>query len=169
LLAQYGFRDQTRLDKTVRGTWGIPKGRIKIDQARWNRTLVPELDRIREELGLGSQCRLRAELHNLLVYAPGQFVVPHQDSEKEDDMTSRSRSRSSKRASGIGAVLAGAATKSAWPDMPAPSKAERSRPHFKARSTKLKSPIFTVPFRVARGRYLAWITDISVPIEVRVA
>jgi predicted 2-oxoglutarate/Fe(II)-dependent dioxygenase YbiX len=86
LLARHGFKDQTRLDKAVRDTWEIPKARIKIDQKRWNEALVTELDRIRQGLGLASSCKLRAELHNLLVYAPGQFFVPHQDSEKEEGM-----------------------------------------------------------------------------------
>ena len=86
LLARHGFKEQTRLDRTVRDTWEIPKARIKIDQKRWNEALVPELDRIRQGLGLAPNCKLRAELHNLLVYAPGQFFVPHQDSEKEEGM-----------------------------------------------------------------------------------
>jgi hypothetical protein len=47
---------------------------------------LPQLDRIRRDLGLPDDCRLRAELHNLLVYEPGQFFVTHQDSEKADDM-----------------------------------------------------------------------------------
>ncbi len=29
---------------------------------------------------------MRAELHNLLLYGPGQFFAPHQDSEKADGM-----------------------------------------------------------------------------------
>lgn len=86
LLARHGFKDQTRLDRTVRDTWEIPKARVKIDQKRWNEALVPELDRIRQGLGLMSNCKLRAELHNLLVYAPGQFFVSHQDSEKDEGM-----------------------------------------------------------------------------------
>ena len=86
LLAHHGFKDQTRLDRTVRDTWEIPKARIKIDQKRWNEALVPELDWIRQGLGLAPCCKLRAEHHNLLVYAPGQFFDPHQDSEKEEGM-----------------------------------------------------------------------------------
>lgn len=86
LLAHHGFKAQTRLDRTVRDTWEIARGRIKIDQKRWHEVLVPELDRIRKGLGLASDCVLRAELHNLLVYEPGQFFVPHQDSEKEEGM-----------------------------------------------------------------------------------
>jgi 2OG-Fe(II) oxygenase superfamily len=86
LLARHGFKEQTRLDRTVRDTWEIAKAQIKIDQKRWHEVLVPELDRIRQRLGLASNCTLRAELHNLLVYEPGQFFVPHQDSEKEEGM-----------------------------------------------------------------------------------
>ena len=44
------------------------------------------LGRLRADLGVQDGCSLRAELHSMLVYAPGQFFVPHQDSEKADDM-----------------------------------------------------------------------------------
>lgn len=86
LLARHGYKEQTRLDTTVRDTWEIPKSRLKIDLRRWNKTLSAELEQIRKGLGLSEGCTLRAELHNLLVYAPGQFFVPHQDSEKEQGM-----------------------------------------------------------------------------------
>lgn len=84
--AQHGYKDQTRLDRRVRDCWEIPAELITIDQPRWNRTLIPQLDRLRRDLGLPHACRLRAELHNLLIYGPGQFFVPHQDSEKSDEM-----------------------------------------------------------------------------------
>lgn len=84
--ARHGFKDETRLDPRVRDTWEIAKSRISIDQSRWMKTLAPRLDRIRSELGLPTQCRLKAQLHNLLVYAPGQFFAPHQDTEKVNDM-----------------------------------------------------------------------------------
>jgi hypothetical protein len=84
--ARHGFKDQTRLDPNVRDTWEIPKNRISIDQRRWKKTLGPALERIRGKLGLAETSRLKAELHNLLVYAPGQFFATHQDSEKSDDM-----------------------------------------------------------------------------------
>ena len=48
--------------------------------------MAPQLERIGKDLGLPTGSRLKAELHNLLVYAPGQFFAPHQDSEKADDM-----------------------------------------------------------------------------------
>jgi hypothetical protein len=44
------------------------------------------LDALRADLGLPEGCRLKAELHAVLVYSPGQFFLPHQDSEKSDAM-----------------------------------------------------------------------------------
>jgi hypothetical protein len=84
--ARHGFKDETRLNPRVRDTWEIAKSRISIDQSRWMNTLAPQLDRICRGLGLPQGCRLEAQLHNMLVYAPGQFFAPHQDSEKTDDM-----------------------------------------------------------------------------------
>lgn len=84
--ARYGQGEQTLLDKRVRDTWEIPKSRVKIDRRRWNRTLLPVLEALRADLGLPDGCRLKAELHAMLVYAPGQFFLRHQDSEKVDDM-----------------------------------------------------------------------------------
>ncbi len=84
--ARYGFKDQTRLDDRIRDTWEITKHRVTIDQRRWKKTFLPQLEQIRRDLGLPDGCRVRAALHNLLVYGPGQFFVTHQDSEKTDDM-----------------------------------------------------------------------------------
>jgi len=84
--ARYGLKDQTRLDPRVRDTFEIPKTRIRIDQRKWRNTFRPMLDQIRRDLGFPEGARLRAELHNMLVYGPGQFFVTHQDSEKGDDM-----------------------------------------------------------------------------------
>jgi hypothetical protein len=84
--ARYGRGEQTLLDRRVRDTWEIPKSRVKIDRRRWNQTFVPVLERLGRDLGLPSGPRLRAELHSMLVYAPGQFFVEHQDSEKDDAM-----------------------------------------------------------------------------------
>ncbi len=84
--ARYGLQDQTLLDPGVRDTWEIARSRIRIDQRRWKQTLLPELERIRRGLGLPEDCRLSAALHNMLVYEPGQFFLPHQDTEKQDGM-----------------------------------------------------------------------------------
>ncbi len=84
--ARFGQGEQTLLDRGVRDTWEIPKSRIKIDKRRWDQTLRPVLDGLRADLGLPSGCVLTAEFHAMLVYGPGQFFAPHQDSEKADAM-----------------------------------------------------------------------------------
>lgn len=84
--APYGRGEKTLVDPKVRDTWEIPKSRVKIDRRRWKKTLAPMLDKLRDDLGLLGGGRLQAELHSLLVYAPGQFFLPHQDSEKNDEM-----------------------------------------------------------------------------------
>lgn len=84
--ARYGLGEATLVDPRVRDTWEVPKSRVKIDQQRWNKTLLPVLDQVRADLGLPAGCRLKAGLHSMLVYAAGQFFVSHQDTEKSDGM-----------------------------------------------------------------------------------
>ncbi len=84
--ATFGWRDKTCLDSEVRNVWKIPKSRVRIDKRRWNKTLNPAVGKLKGELGLPEQSRLRADLHDVLIYAPGQFFQPHQDSEKCDGM-----------------------------------------------------------------------------------
>lgn len=84
--ARFGKGEQTLLDRGVRDTWEIPKSRIKLDKRQWDRTLRPALDGLRADLGLPPGCVLTAEFHAMLVYGPGQFFAPHQDSEKADAM-----------------------------------------------------------------------------------
>lgn len=83
--AHFGRGDETLTDSTVRDTWEIPTELVRV---RWagGAGLGPELEAVREELGLPEHCRLTAELHSLLVYEKGQFFLPHQDSEKDDAM-----------------------------------------------------------------------------------
>lgn len=84
--AKYGHGEKTILDRRVRDTWEVPRPRVGIDQRRWNLTLRPMLDAIRDDLALPSSSRVTAQLHSMLVYEPGQFFAPHQDSEKKDEM-----------------------------------------------------------------------------------
>lgn len=84
--ASFGRGTETLLDCRVRDTWEVPKSRVKIDQRRWNKALVPVLDGLRADLGLPDGSRLKARFHSLLVYASGQFFKPHLDSEKDDSM-----------------------------------------------------------------------------------
>lgn len=84
--ARYGQGELTLLDRSVRDTWEIPKSRVKIDQRRWKRTLLPVLEQLGADLGVPAGARLKAQMQAMLVYAPGQFFLPHQDSEKTDEM-----------------------------------------------------------------------------------
>jgi len=84
--SRYGLRDRTVYDTTVRESREIARSRIRIDQRRWNVTLIPLLDDIRAGLGLAEGVVLKAELHNMLLYERGQFFKSHQDSEKAEGM-----------------------------------------------------------------------------------
>lgn len=84
--APFGRRDKTLRDVSVRDTGEIGSSRIKIDTRTWQRTLEPKLAIIRQRLGLPEGGKLSAVLDKMLVYGPGQFFAPHQDSERADDM-----------------------------------------------------------------------------------
>ncbi len=84
--AHFGWRDQTVLDKNVRDVWKISASEIRIEETEWNKTLHPVLETLRKDLGLPENSELQADLHDLLIYEPGQFFHPHQDSEKCNGM-----------------------------------------------------------------------------------
>jgi 2OG-Fe(II) oxygenase superfamily len=82
--ASYGRGKLTLTNPAVRNTWEVPK---QLVHAQWAAgALEAALDSVREGLGLPSEGELRAEPHSVLVYEKGQFFLPHQDSEKHDDM-----------------------------------------------------------------------------------
>ena len=82
--AKFGFREQTLLDKAVRDTSeiSVDKVSVQINQQKFNQMLTD----MRKQLGLSEDTILTPHLHNLLIYGPGQFFKPHQDSEKLDGM-----------------------------------------------------------------------------------
>lgn len=84
--AQHGYKDQTLLDPRVRDTWEITAEHLRFDSPQWPAVLDRALKRAGRDLGLPDGTHFTAELHNLLVYAPGQFFAVHQDSEKRDGM-----------------------------------------------------------------------------------
>jgi predicted 2-oxoglutarate/Fe(II)-dependent dioxygenase YbiX len=84
--APFGRRSETVHDARVRDTWQIERGRLKIDTRRWRRSLDPALATIRRSLGLPEGVELAVVLDKLLVYGPGQFFAPHQDTERDDAM-----------------------------------------------------------------------------------
>ena len=79
--AQFGLRDQTLLDTTVRHTGEISADRLSLD---WQHGAFAALKQaVAQALGVE---QLDAWLHNLLIYGPGQFFKPHQDTEKHPGM-----------------------------------------------------------------------------------
>jgi len=84
--AQFGRRTQTLLDKNVRDTSEIPAEHVHIKYGTNDDEFLAIIDKIRKGLGLPSDTQLKAHLHNLLIYSPGQFFGPHQDGEKLDGM-----------------------------------------------------------------------------------
>ena len=84
--ARDGLGERTLTDSRVRHTWEVPKSRVTINRQWRDETLTPMLAALRADLGLPEGCRLKAKLHAVLVYSPGQFFLPHQDSEKSDVM-----------------------------------------------------------------------------------
>jgi hypothetical protein len=85
-LAPFGRRDRTLSDLSVRNTWEVAGSKVKIDARAWARTCGPQLAVLRKRLGLPEDGELKATFDKLLVYGPGQFFAPHQDSERADDM-----------------------------------------------------------------------------------
>ncbi len=84
--AHFGHREETILDPAVRDTWEISPDLVSQGGPSWAPALEGALTELADELGVPAGNRLEAELHALLVYGPGQFFVPHQDTEKNDAM-----------------------------------------------------------------------------------
>jgi hypothetical protein len=84
--ARYGQRERTLLDRSVRDSGELSPRQVKLGRRQWNGTLRPMLAALGADLGLAPGQRLVAQLHSLLIYGPGQFFKPHQDSERTDGM-----------------------------------------------------------------------------------
>ena len=84
--ALFGQGEETLSDTSVRDTWELTPDQVTLAGASWDAHLSAALAHFRDDLGLPASSWLRAELHSLLVYGKGQFFLPHQDSEKHDDM-----------------------------------------------------------------------------------
>lgn len=79
--AHFGLREQTLLDTAVRHTGEIDADRLAL---HWQPGAFAQLQQ-QVALALGVR-RLEAWLHNLLIYGPGQFFKPHQDTERHPGM-----------------------------------------------------------------------------------
>lgn len=84
--AMFGQGEQTLTDTGVRDTWELTPAQLELGGPAWTALLNRALEHFRDELGLPHASRLRAEPHSMLLYGKGQFFLPHQDSEKDDEM-----------------------------------------------------------------------------------
>jgi hypothetical protein len=84
--AMFGRGEQTLTDTGVRDTWELTPDQLTLGGPGWTALLDGALEHFRDELGLPRTSRLRAKPHSMLVYGKGQFFLPHQDSEKHDEM-----------------------------------------------------------------------------------
>jgi hypothetical protein len=84
--AMFGRGEETLTDDGVRDTWELTPEQITLGGPGWTALLDGALEHFRDELGLPRNALLRAEPHAMLVYGKGQFFLPHQDSEKHDEM-----------------------------------------------------------------------------------
>jgi hypothetical protein len=79
--ARFGLREQTLLDTDVRHTGEVDADRLGL---HWQSGAFAALQHdVARALGVE---RLDAWLHNLLIYGPGQFFKPHQDTERHPGM-----------------------------------------------------------------------------------
>ena len=79
--AKFGQGERTLLDTSVRHTGEIGADAMALEWPAAQREAL--LREVSAALGTGP---LEARLHSLLVYGPGQFFKPHQDTEKHDGM-----------------------------------------------------------------------------------
>jgi hypothetical protein len=82
--APFGRGEETLVDTAVRRVWQIGAGRVHIGGKHWPRTLEQIVSRAAE--GLGVDGPVKADLYKLLIYAEGDFFVPHRDTEKATGM-----------------------------------------------------------------------------------
>jgi len=85
-VSPFGWRERTLVDPAVRDSFEVPAQRVALGGAAFEDLLAEQLGFFQRALGLPSDSRLSARLDKLLLYRPGQFFKPHQDSEKDSRM-----------------------------------------------------------------------------------
>ena len=83
--APYGKGEKTLVDTSVRRVWRLSPDRFSLTNPDWDGFLQATLKKVQEALGLERQ-KLSSHLHELLLYEPGSFFLPHRDGEKLDRM-----------------------------------------------------------------------------------
>ncbi len=83
--AAYGKGTRTVVDPAVRRVLRFPADRITFANPAWRRWLDAAVGTIADTLGLAGM-GLTAQVHELLLYRPGDFFLPHRDGEKTPGM-----------------------------------------------------------------------------------
>ena len=87
--APYGRGEETLVDRTVRRTWQIDPGRVRIGGRHWDGTLADLV--VHAARGLGVSEPVSADFYKLLIYDAGAFFVDHRDTEKVPGMFATDR------------------------------------------------------------------------------
>lgn len=83
--APFGLGEKTVYDKTVRSTYEIDATQISFAGSAWDKLLRDIVKEVKAGLGL-DKVKVEAHLYKMLIYQPGDFFLPHRDSEKEKGM-----------------------------------------------------------------------------------
>ena len=82
--APYGRGADTIVDSSVRRTWQIDPGKVRIGGRQWDKTLADLVSDVAN--GLGVTEPVAADFYKLLIYDAGSFFVGHRDTEKVPGM-----------------------------------------------------------------------------------
>lgn len=84
--APFGKGSHTIIDPLVRSTWELDASQTSFHGDDWDRMLASVLLRVKHDLGIDEQTEIAAKPYKMLIYEPGDFFLPHRDSEKESGM-----------------------------------------------------------------------------------
>ncbi len=70
----------------VRSAWEIDATSISFHNPEWSPYLNKIIDKVKKGLGFEKNKSIVANLYKLMIYEPGDFFLPHKDSEKEKGM-----------------------------------------------------------------------------------
>jgi 2OG-Fe(II) oxygenase superfamily len=83
--APFGKGSKTITDTKVRSAWEIDASHVTFSNPDWSGFMEHVLKQVKQGLGIEDRS-VTANLYKLLVYEPGDFFLPHKDSEKEKGM-----------------------------------------------------------------------------------
>ncbi|MCB0598749.1 MAG: 2OG-Fe(II) oxygenase [Lewinellaceae bacterium] len=83
--APFGKGSQTVTDTNVRSAWEVDAAQLSFRNKDWKKTIQEIVEQVKQGLGI-EEPSVTASLYKLLIYEPGDFFLPHQDSEKEKGM-----------------------------------------------------------------------------------